>query len=115
MKTATQAAVERMNRLDFRRRRSSQLLGAIMQEIGNLIPRDNTQELHDRLLELFMTAGVEIITDQDRREAGLEPRDEFGTTPSELAAIELRRLELLTKPLPSMLIDPATTLIEKEE
>ena len=93
MRTATQ------HRFDFRRSRSQQMLAAVMNELGDLIPHQNRKDAYNKLFDLFMTEGVDIITDQDRRDAGLQPRDEFGTTPGELAVMELHKLDAMLKPI----------------
>lgn len=51
------------------------------------------------LLEAFETAGVEILTDHIRQEAGLPSRGPDGWTIEEIIALEERRLAVMRQPL----------------
>lgn len=97
MKTAT----ERMMMPDRRRLRAQALTAAVIQVIEPYLDtRRLLRRASDDVFNLFMTKGVEVITDQERAEAGLSPRNDLGLTPEELAAIEHRRLELMLRPMP---------------
>ena len=64
-------------------------------------------EVHDKIMKLFMQEGVEVLSDNDRRKAGLSPRNDKGWTPEELMAYEKVRLALITAP-PAPVIVKAT-------
>lgn len=97
--------------IDKRRIRSQMLLSEILHIVGKYISDDDRRrnaerelayELGDKLFE----RGVEIITDEDRRVAGLLPRGPEGWTMAELAALEAKRLELIYAPMPPMVFPP---------
>lgn len=89
-------------RLDRRRLRANSLAAAVMQVITPYIRDEDGQERKEAyyaMLKLFLTEGVEVLTDNDRLAAGLPPRDEKGWTPDELAVFEAVRLEALARPV----------------
>jgi hypothetical protein len=90
-RTATSEAIM----IDLRRRRMQQLVGAIMEEVGRTIPSDFQGDLHDALAKVFHDNGAYIMTDQDRAEFGLEPRDYLGWTPSERVKAEADRRNIM--------------------
>ena len=61
--------------------------------------RDLRRNCSRDLMETFYKAGVEIIADAERAEAGLPQRDERGWTVQEFTAFEARRLELMARPI----------------
>lgn len=70
--------------LAYRRQRAMMLTGHIMGLIGGLIDHDAARDVHDALYKVFFESGAEVISDADRRAAGLPPRDENGLTSEEL-------------------------------
>lgn len=92
--TATEATL----RQNIRRIKSQQIAHFMMHELRDFIPDDCYQKAADRLYKLLHDAGAEIVTDQTRAEYGLPARGPDGWTMEELHALELRKLELLTKP-----------------
>lgn len=88
---------------DLRYARSQALTAYIMQIVGKYIcdhgDRDGHANCSRDLMEIFYKVGVEIIADAERAEAGLPPRDERGWTAQELAAMEARRLEFMSRPI----------------
>lgn len=90
---------------DRRRARAMAIVGSIMKTIDPLLGEDVRRgRIADALLGLFHEADAEIITEHDRREAGLPPRNEYGLTPFEHQAIEAKRYELMVQPLMPMVI-----------
>lgn len=88
-----------MVRPNWRRMRADAFLARVYLAIEPLIEsQEERRAVYHKLRELFIEDGVEIITDEARREAGLPPRDEHGMSPHELVAIEQKRLELLMRP-----------------
>ena len=74
-------------------------------EIGLAPPdRDLMRDLHYELLEAMERHGAEIVSDFDRQEFGLPPRGPDGWTMEEIVALEQRRMEMLTRPIPPMII-----------
>lgn len=65
-------------------------------------------DLRRDLLEFCEREGIEILTDQDRKFAGLPPRGPLGWTEQELQILELRRQEVMLSPL-------APVIMEKKE
>jgi hypothetical protein len=57
------------------------------------------------LTEALYEAGAEVITDADRRIAGLLPRDSHGLTVEELQILEFRRTEAMLKPIQGFVVD----------
>lgn len=96
--------------LPLRRNRAMQITAAIVNVIAPLIDkppyreRDTLRDVSDAIFTLLYSSGAEIITDQDRHEAGLAPRGEFGLTKEELLLREARRLEVLYRPMQPLLI-----------
>lgn len=92
----------------YRHQRADVLTAHIMHVIAPFLcdhgeargPRDVSRLLRD----IFYSSGVEIISDADRERAGLHPRDENGLTREELHILEMKRLELMFKPAPSMVL-----------
>lgn len=104
-KTATQVLMERDYRADLRRARAQQLAHAALQKLEPVIARENWQKVFYELLDLFMSEGIEIVTDAYRAELGLAPRDEKGWTRAEALALEAARLAVLMpstiRPIPA--------------
>lgn len=98
-------ATDRLMMQDRRRMRAMALTAAAVDAIKPYIDRDYDrnpkalQRASEALFDLFMMKGVEIITDQERAEAGLLPRNELGLTFEELVAIERRRIEVMLQPI----------------
>lgn len=101
----------RMNddlRIDRRRQRADLLLSIIVQKVDRYIPREHRRDLYGELLELFRNEGVELLTDYDRQQMGLPPRDDKGWTMEEIMAYEQRRIDLMLKPQPPIFIERPT-------
>lgn len=93
---------------NLRRIRAEQLAAGLMAEISDLdLPGNTRGEIYDRILWVLMKNGAHIWTDRDREEAGLEPRDSQGWTPSEKIQREKERIEFmtsfLTTPMPPII------------
>ena len=86
------SAIDRMREMrpDLRYHRAQQLTAAVFRELQDDIPQEKHRDIHDKLLKLFHDNGWSIMTDEDRRESGLEPRDNHGWTPSERVRDEQR-------------------------
>ena len=96
---------------DLRRARAMRLASEIINTVAKHITRATHTEANERerdvmrdvyrdLFDLLFTKGAEVITDEDRRQAGLPPRNESGMTREEMHALEARRLELMYAPAP---------------
>lgn len=97
-------ALDEGMRQDMRRLRIQPLLHEILQIVSKHLSdedsrRDAMRAIHYELFDKFHEQGVEIVTDYMRSEAGLPPRGRDGWTYAELAALEQRRLEMMTRPI----------------
>ncbi len=98
---------------EHRRVRANVLTAHIMQIVGKYIcehddGRKNMRRAHEELFESLYESGAEVITDQDRAEAGLEPRGPLGLTREQLRIIEAKRTMAMLGPMPPMFAtDPA--------
>lgn len=86
-------------RQDRRYQRAMALAHATMQALDPFISDDARRRAYEAVIDVYMQKGVEVITDHERREYGLPERDEKGLTREEVLALEMKRLEMLTKPL----------------
>lgn len=101
--TATQTRERNSFRLNLRENKAKQLASSVLNELDRLIPYDCKNQVWEKLVDLFMMDGIEILTDHDREQAGLPPRGPEGWTTDELIALEKMRLDVLMKPI-SMVI-----------
>ncbi len=86
----TTAQIERQN---FRRDRATLLGVAILNEIARDVPAEYMQDIHDALMTVLERNGACIMTDKDRVEMKLEPRDALGWTQSEQLQYKTRMIE----------------------
>lgn len=102
-------ATSQMMRMNKREYRARNLSSYIMNKIYDaLIAADQEHRslprfVENALLETFMTKGIDIVSDYERQEYGLPPRDEYGYTLEELHALEEKKLELMRRPMPSII------------
>lgn len=93
---------------DMRRLRADALTAHVMRVISPFIT-DYENNAHARaqeeLRKVFHSAGVEIVTDIDRAQAGLMPRNDQGYTVEELQILDMRRREAMLRPLPITILD----------
>lgn len=80
-------------RQDFRRARAMQFCAAISDVLREFIPHESQCDAHYALLKMLYDSGVDVVTDADRAQAGLPPRDNLGWTADELRIIEAIKLE----------------------
>lgn len=87
---------------NLRRARAQAITAAILHEIKEFLPDDSHRMRHvtTQLLDFFIAAGAEVITDADRAMAGLQPRGPSGLTADELLALEKRRIDAMMGPAP---------------
>lgn len=91
---------------DRRYRQIHAVAHMIMSAIGKHIPDDGHSRRHavEDLLNALDTAGIDIITNEDRARAGLPPRGELGWTDQELHIIDLMRQRALLEPMQPVII-----------
>ena len=94
-------AIDKLQRMDVRRRRAESLAVAILREIDDHVARESWRDIHHKLLDLLTMEGVEILTDADRATIGLPPRGPDGWTAEEIVALENHRLQALLRPMQS--------------
>lgn len=95
MKTATEIGIQN----NLREMRARSITSLILSKISEFLSDDQMRAVHNSLVELLKESGADIISDNDRRNAGLPPRGPYGWTYAELHALEAHRLETLLKPL----------------
>lgn len=90
-------------RLTINRRytRAMQVTAQIMHIISPYLKDEDWEhrDISRELMDLFISLGVEVITEADRIQAGLEPRDHNGLTLDEIAAIDSRLMNAMLQPL----------------
>ena len=102
--TATQAMQMRWDndrRMDLRRRRADALVAEIMSAIGPFLShdRDAREDAARAVHRLLTSQGAYVMTDHERAEAGLPPRDDKGWTEAELRAYEASMLHAMMAPI----------------
>lgn len=94
--------------IDRRRMRANSITAHIMQAIGKYMcdhgDVDGAKEASRALFDMLFQAGAYIVTDLDRANAGLSPRDYNGLTREELQIMEAKMLEALLAPMPPMIL-----------
>lgn len=88
---------------DLRRMRAQRLTAEIMQEIRPLLEDNSDRDIHRAIYDLLWRSGADVITDHDRRNAGLPDRGNTGYTEDELRILEARRIELMLNPNPMLI------------
>jgi hypothetical protein len=61
------------------------------------------------LNDLFYTAGVEVITEADRINAGLSPRNHEGLTLEEIAILDARYAKAMLEPMKPLIFENKET------
>lgn len=93
-------ATEMMQRQNLRRRRTDELVSAVIKELrGRIDDPDVEREVREAMYSVFSAEGVEVLTDYTRAQIGLPPRIGDGWTTEEIVALERYRLEALSKPM----------------
>lgn len=97
MNTATML----LDRPNMRRRRAESIARAMLDAVTPFLMETGSErrDAYYAMLTILCDEGVEVITDHTRSEANLPPRGPDGWTFEELAALEARRLAVLTQPL----------------
>lgn len=94
--------------IDRRRMRANAITAHIMHVIGKYLCDHGNENGHMEasraLFDMLFQAGADIVTDLDRSNAGLPPRDHNGLTREELQIMEAKRIEALLSPIPPMII-----------
>lgn len=88
--------------IDIRRARAEDLVRTILNIVRPHVADDGRNRLNEiywALSDHLRDAGAEIVTDAIRRECGLPARGPRGWTDAELAALELRRLDVISRPI----------------
>jgi hypothetical protein len=102
---------------DLRRNRAMAIVGYVQQALEPWIARlehhehsmgppagggNPRRDINRVLFDLFYTVGAEIITEADRINAGLDPRDRFGLTARELSILDQRLARSMLETFPPM-------------
>lgn len=104
MNTATELSM----RMHPNRRRAqiNCMVAVIMDAIGKHIPDDGSSRRHacEDLVDALYKTGASFFTEQDRAEAGLSPRDDYGWTREELQMMDNRLTIAMLGPMPPMIL-----------
>lgn len=97
-------AIDQRITIDRRRIRAQMLTAQILHIVGRHLSDEDhrnkaLREIAYELQEALERAGVEILTDDDRRAAGLPERGPEGWTIEELIILEEKRLEVMRRPI----------------
>ena len=88
-----------------RYQKAMQLTAHIMHVIDKHLPyedkHDCRRKITRELEDLFYATGVDIITEADRIQAGLMPRDHNGLTLEEIRILDARYIQAMLEPLSS--------------
>ena len=79
--------------INLRKKRTDAFVALVMGALDDIISADDRYKIFERLYSAIYDAEIEILTEEDRRIAGMEPRNEMGWTNSELRILETIRLE----------------------
>ena len=107
--TATQAMQRKWDndmRFDRRRETATALTNLISKEIAPFLG-DGEHAREDAARAIYgiiMGQGVSFLTEQDRRDLGLPPRDDKGWTADEIRAYQAHRLDMMARPLPHLVM-----------
>lgn len=71
-------------------------------ETGLPKPRDPRRDARDAIFSILLATGAEVITEADRIMAGLEPRNQYGLTDSEMRAIDARLTNAMFETSPTI-------------
>src|SRR5882724_2957984 len=93
--------------IDRRSPRAQHLVGMIMEILKGRIPASEYGSIITEIMDLMWCPGAQVITDADRQQAGLPPRNHHGMTLEELAILERRQIEAMLRPHEVMFVDPA--------
>ena len=80
---------------NIRRNHERKITAALFSELADILPQDIYEEVYNRIQSAVETNGFMIISDRDRSELGLEPRDVNGWTPSERMQQKRNELDAL--------------------
>lgn len=93
---------------ELRQIKAQQLTAHILHVIGPFLCEHGDSRAYEdasrALQQLFYESGADIVTDTDRRVAGLPERGPSGLTAQELSVLESRRLEAMMQPLAPMIL-----------
>ena len=97
-----------MNYPPRRYHKAMQLTAHIMHVIDKHLPYDDKnnckRKISKELEELFYASGIEVITEADRINAGLQPRDHNGLTLDEIRILDAIYIKKMLEPFPTMII-----------
>jgi len=88
-----------MHHINRRQIRAQMLTAQIMHILDRHLKDGAHRDVARELEELFYARGAYVVTDAERAQAGLSPRDHHGLTIEELVAIEGRMMEALLMPV----------------
>jgi len=93
--------------IDRRSPRAQQLVAMVMQILKGRIIAGEYGSILTELMDLMWCQGAQVVTDADRQQAGLPPRNHHGMTLEELAILERRQIEAMLRPHEVMFVDLA--------
>jgi len=94
--------------IDRRSPRAQQLVAMIMEILKGRIVAGEYGSVLTELMDLLWCQGAQVVTDADRQQAGLPPRNHHGMTLEELAILERRQIEAMLEPHEVIFVDHAS-------
>lgn len=91
---------DRLNFTDRRHARAAKLAGHLVKALDRLLHPDQFRYVSRALFDALYLEGAEIITEYDRVQAGLSPRNDRGLTREELAVLDARLVHAMLTPMP---------------
>jgi hypothetical protein len=108
MQTATEYLDERSLVFNLREMRADRLTAAVMHAIHDHLCEhcnlDVRRAVAHALFDLFHDNGYDVVSDEDRRAAGLPERGPKGWTPEELRILESKRILALLGPVKHVIL-----------
>jgi len=82
-----------------RHQKAMNLTAHVIHIVAKYCPDDKLRDVSREIEDLFYTSGVDIITEADRIQAGLMPRDHNGMTLEEIKVLDARYMKAMLEPM----------------
>jgi hypothetical protein len=99
--------------MPLREQRVNFAVAFLMETLRLFVPHDRLKSCVRDLSDRLHDAGVEMITDDVRAQAGLPRRGDLGLTAQELHVLEAKRMEMMMHPIRHPILDMAAVEAKK--